>query len=324
MSSEISLRKTVTMDQIAPVKEHIAPGSSDAELQLFLYQVNRTGLDPFSKQIYCIRRYNPAQQKETATYQVAIDGLRLIAERTGQYDGQEGPWFCGKDGIWTDIWTSDTPPFAAKSFVFRKGITRPFSGIAYFSAYVSRKKDGSVTAMWAKMPAHMIAKCSEALALRKAFPQETSGIYAEDEMDTIDVKQEDTNQPPLPTQQQQAQIPPTATASRPRGRPPQAAPIQTQQQKQEMIPAAETQVSAGAIVGTNDSATADTFFTTGIKAHSVLLCSIMTHMGYDRNWQASNGLRVCKFLEDKKVLANERDMTGAMLEFLQPEDQKSE
>jgi hypothetical protein len=60
--------------------------------------------------------------------------------------------------------------------VYRKGCAHPFTAIAKFSEY---NAGGS---MWQKMPANQLAKCAEALALRKAFPHQLSGLYTPDEM----------------------------------------------------------------------------------------------------------------------------------------------
>jgi phage recombination protein Bet len=143
----------------------IAPGCSNDELRLFAYACQRTGLDPFSKQIYAIKRGGKM------TIQAGIDGLRSIAERTGQLDGSETHW-CGEDGVWTDVWLAAKPPAAAKTILHRKGASHPFVGVARFADYNAGQ------GLWSKMPAAMIAKCSEALSLRKAFPADSAASTA--------------------------------------------------------------------------------------------------------------------------------------------------
>jgi phage recombination protein Bet len=170
MTSSITLW---TPEQTQLISSTIAPGCSQDELRLFAYACQRTGLDPFSKQIYAIKRGGKM------TIQAGIDGLRSIAERTGQLDGSETLW-CGEDGQWQDVWLAKTPPAAAKTIIYRKGSSHPFVGVARFTDYNAGQ------GLWSKMGAAMIAKCSEALALRKAFPADLSGVYSTDEMQQAD------------------------------------------------------------------------------------------------------------------------------------------
>ncbi|MFC6591701.1 phage recombination protein Bet [Deinococcus lacus] len=179
-------------EQLDLIKTQIAQGASDGELALFVQQCQRTGLDPFSRQIYAVMREQSVKQGsgwskvQKMTIQVAIDGFRLIAERTGKYAGQVGPQWCGPDGKWVDVWLGKEAPAAARVGVLRRDFAEPLWGVARFEAYASRKGDGSLMGLWAKMPDVMIAKCAEAQALRRAFPNDLSGLYASEEMDQAD------------------------------------------------------------------------------------------------------------------------------------------
>jgi phage recombination protein Bet len=152
--------------------------ASNADLAVFFHQVRRTGLDPFLKQIYMLL----IDGKQVI--QTGIDGFRLIArravDRTRETLGYEDPLWCGPDGEWKQVWLDKEPPHAAAVVVLRNG--NRFPAIALYNEYAIIKRDGQPNRTWTRRPAGQLEKCAEALALRKAFPQDLSGLYTPDEM----------------------------------------------------------------------------------------------------------------------------------------------
>lgn len=178
----------LTRDQVELLKDTICKGATDDELRLFVEVCKLKRLDPFSKQIHPVKRWDSTLKREVMSYQTGIDGFRVIGERGMGYAGQDGPYWCGKDGDWKDVWLSGDPPMAAKVGIYRSGFAKPIYGIAIYREYVQTKSDGHPNSMWQKMPASQLAKCAESLAWRKAFPENLSGLYTHEEMGQADVE----------------------------------------------------------------------------------------------------------------------------------------
>ena len=199
-------RAQFNREEVDLIKSQIAVGATDGELKLFLYVCKRTGLDPLARQIYAIKRrtFDPATRQYTdkLTMQTAIDGYRLIAFRTGKYQGRRGPLWTADGEKWVEVWLSSDPPAAAKVGVMAVGDTEPTWHVVTYAAYVQTNKEGVPTQRWKTDPAGQLAKCAEAGALRVRFPQELSGIYTEEEMGKVEGEIATNPEPPANPQEQ--------------------------------------------------------------------------------------------------------------------------
>src|ERR1044072_1140551 len=182
----MSEARKFTDEQLGLIKRNACkPGNRDAtpdEFNLFMDRVYSTGLNPLTNQIYAVFRWSNKERIDKMSIQTGIDGFRLIAERTGRYIGQSGPYWCGEDGECREIWPKGQKNPVASKVVVKKllgGVVGETSAVAHWGEYAVT---GSAGKFWESKPALLLSKCAEALALRKAFPAEMSGLYIAEEM----------------------------------------------------------------------------------------------------------------------------------------------
>ena len=181
MSTEVAVIQDLSREKVDLIKQTVAKGATDLELDLFLHACKRTGLDPLMKQIYAIKRWSAADNREVMSFQTGIDGYRLIADRTGKYAGSDEPQYTIAEDGWPEVASVTVTKMI-------DGVPCKFSASARWKEYVQKNKQGQPTSMWQKMPFLMLGKCAEALALRKAFPAELSGVYTHEEMMQADTE----------------------------------------------------------------------------------------------------------------------------------------
>lgn len=174
MSKELAIKQPSALSQAFPdeqveiLRKTLFKKFSDDEIQFALAVCSRTGLDPFSKQVH----FRKQGDRDDIVIITGIDGLRLTANRSMAYAGQDEPDFEMGEKKY---------PVKATVTVYKivQGVRCAFTGTARWEEFYPGDKQGF---MWRKMPYTMLGKCAEAQALRKAFPAELSGIYSHEEM----------------------------------------------------------------------------------------------------------------------------------------------
>ena len=174
--AETALQIKFGQEEINLIKTNFCPNATQAEFNLFLYDCQSRGLNPLKKEIHFVKYGNKTQ------HIVGIDGYRIMACKSGEYEGQTGVEY-GKE----IEYKGEKVPEWAEIGVWRKGAREATKARAYFKEY-AKVINGKLGDMWKNMPRNQLAKCAEALALRKAFPDYLAGIYTSDEMDQASVK----------------------------------------------------------------------------------------------------------------------------------------
>ena len=215
MSNVANIRPmNYTAQQLDLIKRTVASDCNNDEFNLFVEVAKRVGLDMFRKQIYAVIYNKDDAKKRKMSIITGIDGLRAVAARGGNYrPSEDATTFeqCEK--------STSNPAGISRAFVkcWRLGADLKWhavAGEAYWDEYAPMKEDadafdyvetgghwpdgnpkkrkvprpGAVVSRvpegkWATMPHVMLAKCAEAQALRKGWPEDLSGIYTPEEMD---------------------------------------------------------------------------------------------------------------------------------------------
>jgi phage recombination protein Bet len=180
--------------QLAALGQLGLEDAGDGDRAVFLHVCQRTGLDPFARQIYMIGRNEkvPGTQnswRKKWTIQTGIDGFRVNRSRAEKDAGVRGvlgrALFYDLEGNEHKVWVQQRPPAACEityTVRGRDGGETPYTSVLRFTEYCQTDKDGNLIAQWKTKPAHMLEKCTEADVYRKAFPQDFSGIYLDDTM----------------------------------------------------------------------------------------------------------------------------------------------
>jgi phage recombination protein Bet len=168
--------------------------ASPAQLGIFFHYCKASGLDPFGRQIYMIKRKSRGEIRWTI--QTGIDGYRLIARRAADRAGQSIAY---EDFVWYDteggehtVWLRDEPPAACRVVLWR-GDSR-FPAVAHWREYAPKvwdyeAQEYKLGGLWPQMPASQLSKVAEALALRRACPADLSGLHVDEELHAADASE---------------------------------------------------------------------------------------------------------------------------------------
>ncbi len=160
--TQITANVVLPEDKYALAKTIAAKGATDAEFQLLVHLSNKYELDPFQKEIWCIKR-NP---NDAALIMTSRDGYLTIAHRSGQFDGMNSFTVDDEKG----------KPLKAVCEVYRKDMTHAFRAEVKLSEYAQ------TNSVWNKYPSAMLIKVAEVFALKRAF--RINGMVTQEEMST--------------------------------------------------------------------------------------------------------------------------------------------
>lgn len=203
MNNVATINSNFTGRQLELIRHTVAKDCLPEEFNLFIAVAGRAGLDPFRKQISALVFNKNKPDKRRMSIITGIDGLRAIAARSNRYRPDENE----PQITYDPALKGPTNPLGIEKAIVRIYIRdeggsewRPVAGVAHWDEFApiseewaedpqtgKRRPSGKMvldtSGNWFRMGRVMISKCAEAQALRKAFPEDLSGLYEGAEMD---------------------------------------------------------------------------------------------------------------------------------------------
>lgn len=187
-------------DLLNVMRNSLYPGAQDDSIKLVISYCKAAGLDPMQKPVHIVPMWDNKARAMRDVIMPGIGSYRTQAARSGEYAGVSEPEF-GPDVVESVGGTEITYPAWCRVTVRRllpNGVIADFAATERWKEnYATAGKDSQApNAMWKRRPYAQLAKCAEAQALRKAFPEFGSQPTA-DEMEGRDVIERDITPPAL-------------------------------------------------------------------------------------------------------------------------------
>ena len=175
------------------LQNSVFPGAKDESILLAVDYCKARKLDILKKPCHIVpMSVTDAKTGNKNWRDVIMPGIyeqRITAFRTGQMAGQDEPVF-GDTVTFRGIEAPEWCRVTVYRFINNERCA--FSHTEYFSEACATTKEGKPNSMWSKRPRGQLAKCAEAGALRKAFPDELGGVITADEVNEEHINQHST------------------------------------------------------------------------------------------------------------------------------------
>ena len=161
---------------ISILSSSLYPGASNDSISMVLSYCRQAQLDPMQKPVHIVPMWDSKAKQMRDVVMPGIGLYRIQAARSGEYGGISEPQY-GDDITGSVGGQEITYPKYCKVTVTRlvNGTKVDFTATEFWLENYAIKggKDRSIApnAMWSKRPYGQLAKCAEAQALRKAFPE---------------------------------------------------------------------------------------------------------------------------------------------------------